>query len=216
MVVEPASFRFAASLAAPTSLEPEGMFVRTNAHFILNALHAVGALVRLDRADDALSALAELGDIQRLLVTRAHTPFVTVAEELELVAAYFRFERRRFGADLEVSIDVEPDVTAALVPTLILLPLVENAVKHGAARLSGRCRIAVSAERRDDRIQLQVRNNAPACPVRPEHGLRFGLSSVRERLAAVYGGRAACLYQDQQGREVTVRLRLPATPRQAA
>lgn len=184
---------------------------RTQAHFLFNALHAVGTLVRLQRNDEASRALFQLADLQRRLVEHDERAFVPLADELTLAELYLGFERVRFGDAMEVTFDCAPELREWPVPNLILLPLVENAVKHGVARRLGRGRVTVCATRHDDALRLEVRNDPPQCDKRALAGLGFGLRSVRERVAALYGDGAAFTFTASAPHGVVATLLLPVS-----
>jgi hypothetical protein len=184
----------------------ESLGQRLQPHFLFNALHAVGGLVRAQRSEAALGALSDLAELLRLSLEHGSKAVVPLGLELDLIERYLAFEGRRFGARLEVEVDVPGECLSARVPSLVLLPLVENAVKHGVSPRPDGGRVQVAAERRGARLRLTIedgpRRGAPpdaaagaagaepgAAAPGPSLGLGQGL--VRERLALLYGQRAS-------------------------
>jgi LytS/YehU family sensor histidine kinase len=116
----------------------------------------------------------------------------------------------RFPKRLDVRIDVPADLRSARVPPLILQPLVENAIKHGVARTVEPVRLTIAALEEDTQLILIVENDrGPAEPVKGEHDTGVGLANVRERLAARFGGEAACESGPLPGGGWRVTLTLP-------
>jgi len=156
-------------------------------HFLFNTLNAISELVHEDAAT-ADRMITSLSDLLRESLAAGAADQVTLAKELELLDRYVGIQRARFGDRLDVRVDVEDDeARGALVPILILQPLVENAIRHGiAARLSAG-RIHVRAARRADRLVLEVEDDGPG--VERHEGARegVGLGNARARLQALYG-----------------------------
>src|SRR5678815_4220103 len=116
--------------------------------FLFNTLNTISGLVRVDDKASAITMLAGLGDLLRLLLRSDGAQEVPVRQEIELIQRYLQIEQVRFGDQLAVEVSVEPGVEDALVPNLILQPLVENAVRHGVGTATGRVAVVV---RRIDR-----------------------------------------------------------------
>ncbi len=194
-------------------------------HFLFNALHTVSATMYDDpaAADEMLDQLAEL---LRASLRTAQADEVPLGEELALLDRYLAIQRARFGDRLEVSIQVEPGADSLLVPSLLLQPLVENAIRHGNAERAGRGAIAVRAHREDGRLVLEVEDDGSGAtgpgavvvgPVlagnRGAAGVAvrgIGLSATAERLQLLYGD--AQTFSAGTGREggFLVRAALPA------
>lgn len=160
-----------------------------NPHFLFNALNAVSGLVRRGEGEAAVTMLARLGDLLRRTLNgdgRQETP---LGEELDLLDQYLAIERVRFGERLDVSVEVEASLFDALVPTLVLQPIVENALRHGVARTPGPGAVRISAERRNGSLVLTVRDTGPGFTEMPERAAQgVGLANTRARLAQLYGG----------------------------
>jgi two-component system LytT family sensor kinase len=160
-------------------------------HFLFNTLHAVGHLIRTDAAE-AERVLVRLGELLRLMLDTAGEQQVPLRQELDFLRAYLDIERVRYGARLEVRMDVEPGLLEAAVPPLILQPLVENAVLHGPARAGRAGRVEIRARRAGDAmLRLEVWDDGPGLGHYPSagSGKSIGLANTRARLAQLFDGR---------------------------
>jgi two-component system LytT family sensor kinase len=153
-------------------------------HFLFNALHAISALVWEDQAR-ADRLLARLSDLLRLTLSSGTRVETTLAEEVVLLQHYAEIQEARYGDRLRVSFDVESRVRDALVPRLILQPLVENAIRHGITRRITPGQVEVSAWEREGRLHLAVRDDGVGLGSMVSEGL--GLSITRARLRQLYG-----------------------------
>lgn len=153
-----------------------------NPHFLFNALHSVGALVTSDPAHADL-ALECLGDLLRYALGADNS--VLFAQEWKFTGDYLTFERLRLGDLLRVDAHADPAAFSIMVPPLLLQPLVENAVRHGIADRPDGGRIELRAVVQEKRLVLRVTDDGRGDPLGAREGL--GLTSVRRRLAALYG-----------------------------
>jgi two-component system LytT family sensor kinase len=154
-------------------------------HFLFNALNTISATMYDDpAAADAM--IAELGELLRLSLKTVHTQEVPLRAELEALSHYTALMHARFGDNLSVAVDVDPAAADALVPSLILQPLVENAVRHGNVSLLGQGHINVRARREGDRLTIDVLDDGPGGTWEPK-GNGVGLRSTAERLKLLYG-----------------------------
>ena len=154
-------------------------------HFLFNALNGINALVRSGDNGPASKMLVGLGDLLRATLKRRGRQLVTLAEELEHVGLYLDLQKARFGDRLEVEVRVAPELLRAAVPGLILQPLVENAIRHGVERRSGRCAVTIEASRDGSALRLEVADDGPGLGAKERDGI--GLGNVRSRLEALYG-----------------------------
>jgi signal transduction histidine kinase len=180
-------------------------------HFILNVLHALLGMVRRDPAR-AEAALERLGDLLRFgsEVHQAGRDWVPLAREWDFVTSYLELERVRLGGRLTVSASADDGALDVAVPPFALQPLVENAIVHGVAPRAGGGRIEVSARRADGRLKLCVRDDGPgATEEQVASSPRTGLRLLRERLAALYSGRARMRFETPPGGGFGVVLDLP-------
>ncbi len=157
-------------------------------HFLFNTLANVRRLAQLDHK----AAAAMLGDLVEyfsVTLARRDAPQATLGEEARLVDSYLRIHRVRMGARLAYEIDVPRSLARARIPSMILLTLVENAIKHGLNPLAEGGFVRLRAETRGSNLLLQVADNGRGLTVAEGHGT--GLANVRARLAILYGPRAA-------------------------
>ena len=178
-------------------------------HFLFNTLHAISELVHEDpeAADRMIGALSAL---LREALDAGSVRQVPLARELELVGRYLDIQTARFGERLTVHIDVDPTAHDCLVPSLILQPLVENAITHGLGSRTATGHIAIVASRTNDRLRVEVSDNGAG--IARLEGLRegVGLGNTRARLQELYGGRAS-LDVEQRSPGVMVSLSIPAS-----
>ena len=161
--------------------------MQINPHFLFNTLHAVSALVERDPAA-VRRMIARLSELMRATLQESAEPERTVEREVAFVARYLEIMQIRFQDRLEVRVDVDPAARPALVPTLVLQPLVENAVKHGVAEMRGPGRIEIEARRDGEWLRLFVRDNGPGPkPGPPAPGTGVGLTNTAARLRQLYG-----------------------------
>ncbi|HEX2203786.1 MAG TPA: histidine kinase, partial [Longimicrobium sp.] len=175
-------------------------------HFLFNTLQSVATLLHRDPAG-AREMLAGLRTLLERSTRASGAGELPLDEELELLALYTGIERVRFGDRLRVEVAVAPGAGRALVPHLLLQPLVENAVRHAVAR-RGAGTIRVRAEAGDGWLGLEVGDNGEGlAPGRREDGV--GLENTRARLRALYGARHAMELESRPGEGLTVRIRIP-------
>jgi two-component system, LytTR family, sensor kinase len=177
-------------------------------HFLFNTLNAVLSLIESDPAL-AIATLVRLGGILRVALDANAPPLVSLSEEIDFCRRYLEIERTRFQDRLTVTFDVDGSIGEALVPTLLLQPVVENAVKHGISRRPGRGEIRVEAGRRAGGLEIRVHNSeAPGEDGRPPSGTGFGLENVRQRLVHLFGERHtfSCGPASAGGYDVLIRL----------
>lgn len=178
----------ASRLLAKTA-QLQALRYQINPHFLFNTLNSISALIEDDRKEDAERMVEGLSRFLRTTLETEGDEEIPLSDELELQRAYLEVEQIRFP-DLALAIDVDPETEDALVPHLILQPLVENAVKHGVARRSGRSSISISADQSHGKLRLRVRNDTATLRLGQGRPDGIGLANVRERLAARHGAAA--------------------------
>jgi two-component system, LytTR family, sensor kinase len=176
-------------------------------HFLFNTLNTIAGLVREGRNDGAVDMIAGLSDLLRRTLQTTDRQQVELREELEIVRKYLEIEKARFAERLQLQVDVPGELLHARVPSLILQPIVENAVKHGIAKRVQGGTIAVSAARVNGTLTLRVANDGPGFATDWERK-GIGLNNVRERLASLYGGAGELVVRNEDGRAV-VRVVIP-------
>lgn len=155
-------------------------------HFLFNSLNGIAALIRCDpaRAEEMVTSLSEL---LRLALSRSQRQCIPLRDELEFLDRYLEIQQMRFGERLRVERELAAETLDCLVPSLLLQPLVENAVRHGLepAPHPGVLRIAARVD--GARLHLTVTDNGVGLGAGSQAGTGLGVASVRERLAALYG-----------------------------
>lgn len=168
--------------------ELKALRAQLNPHFLFNSLNSLSALTAVDPAR-AREMCVLLSDFLRRSLGLGERRLVALREELDLARAYLAIEQIRFGSRLKVAWRIDPAAEPALLPTLLLQPLVENAIKHGIAALPEGGTLAVAAEVVEGHVLLKVDN--PLDPEAPApQGLGLGLRQVRQRLLGRFGSRA--------------------------
>jgi len=156
-------------------------------HFLFNTLHTISALIHRN-ADAADAMLARLSDLLRLTLNRVRTRQLPLKDELDFIQKYLEIERARFGERLRVVFDVDPKLLDAAVPSLVLQPLVENALKHGIGPKVGGGRVDIIARCDSDQLCLIVRDDGYGVPSNELDALNegVGVSNTRSRLSHLY------------------------------
>jgi LytS/YehU family sensor histidine kinase len=166
----------------------EALEARIHPHFLFNALNTISSLVRTGERKAAVRAVARLGDLMRdLLLDEGQE--IPLAQELDFVGRYLELEQARFGAKLSSRIDADPAVMDALVPRLVLQPLVENALRHGIEPSADPGHVEVRAARTGEMLELQVRDSGAGDAGQTSGSTRIGLANTRARLEHLYGDR---------------------------
>jgi len=157
-------------------------------HFLFNALNAVSALVRENRNDDAVSMIAGLSDLLRRVLQDSARQQVPLYEELDLLDKYLAIQKVRFSDRLQVDANIPAELMHARVPSLILQPIVENALKHGIAKRAQGGAIRIAASRLNGDLKLTVFNDGPKLSSGwQKDGSGVGLSNLVTRLRGLYG-----------------------------
>jgi two-component system LytT family sensor kinase len=180
-------------------------------HFLFNTLHTISALMHRD-IDAADAMLARLSDLLRLTLERLRVQEIPLKEELEFLEKYLEIERTRFGDRLTVVMEIEPNALDVNVPTLILQPLVENAIRHGIAPRIAGGRLQIVARRTGTRLWLMVRDNGPGLSKAKLDAFTqgVGVSNTRSRLEHLYPGAHKFDFQQPSDGGLAVTIEIPA------
>ena len=181
-----------------------------NPHFLFNSLNTIAVLTREGNTTAATRVVEQLSEVLRETLDRSQANEVSLEEELHLVRQYLAVEEARFSDRLRPEFDVDPAVLSAAVPSFALQHLVENALRHGIARRTDAGRVAITARRAGDRLEITVTDDGPgvAADLTPPPG--HGLTNTRERLQTLYPGADASLdVTPAPGRGTIARLRIP-------
>jgi LytS/YehU family sensor histidine kinase len=186
-----------------------------NPHFLFNTLNAISTLVLINDTDTANKMVSRLSDFLRYSLYKDPINKVPLEQEIYAARLYLEIEKVRFSERLSIVIDVEPGTEKALVPSLILQPLIENAIKYAVAREVQGGEIAITARKFGHDLLLEVADNGPGLPEidvshkTPDSGSGVGLVNTRERLAALYDNDFALVLTQNQPRGVKVNIRIP-------
>ncbi|MFZ1136443.1 MAG: histidine kinase, partial [Candidatus Korobacteraceae bacterium] len=190
----------------------EALQSQINPHFLFNTLNSVSSLVRRD-PDSAREMIVKLSNILRRLLRKGGDSFVLLRDEVEFLDDYLDIEVVRFGREkLKVVKELEPASLDHMVPSMILQPLVENAIKHGLADKVEGGSIFIRSRSTDGRIVIEVEDDGVGMPVSgtsASSGTGIGMVNVSERLQVVYGDAAEITIESQPGHGTLVRLVLP-------
>jgi sensor histidine kinase YesM len=184
-----------------------------NPHFLFNTLHSIAELVH-ENPPHAEQMLLRLADLLRKALRSSSALEVGLAEELDFVKGYLEIEQMRLGARLQVTWDVAPDALSARVPSLLLQPLVENAIQHGIAPSLHGGTLMIRAWCEEDFLRLEVRDNGPGLLDRPHdrRGSGVGLANTRGRLQRLYGERHRFELINDRGLLVSMRFPFATAP----
>jgi two-component system, LytTR family, sensor kinase len=160
-------------------------------HFIYNALNSIAGLVRDQLNDAAVSMIVGLSEFLRRALEDSHRSQVALQEEVEYLQRYVDIQKVRFGERLRVDVDIPAEVQGALVPNLLLQPLVENAIKHGISKRVAGGTVRVVGARQGSHLCLSVYNDGSSLPVDWEATQPgVGLRNLRTRLKILHGGKS--------------------------
>jgi two-component system LytT family sensor kinase len=184
----------------------DALRMQINPHFLFNTLHAVSALVERDPGG-VRRMIARLSELLRYTIDSHATDEVPLRDELAFLRRYIEIMEVRFQGKLRVAMNIDADTQGALVPNLILQPIVENALEHGVNRTAGEGQIEIAARREGTRLVLSVRDNGPGLDAQNASGV--GLANTRARLEQLYGDRASLELADAEGGGVLAQIALP-------
>jgi two-component system, LytTR family, sensor kinase len=178
-------------------------------HFLFNTLNTVSALLHKD-VEAADRMIADLSDLLRISLQFGSLQEIPLHEELEFLQGYLAIEQTRFPDRLTVNYDIAPEVLDARVPTLILQPVVENAIRHGIASITEPGVIDISAKASGSQVVLEVRDNGAGLSDSALDALQkgIGLSNTRARLECLYGGDHRFEFSNTRG-GLLVRIAIP-------
>jgi hypothetical protein len=160
-------------------------------HFLFNSLHAISELIE-ESPPRATDMIARLGDFLRHALDSSKQPWIRVGREIEGLQAYLSVQRTRFRDNLDVTLEAAPETLALTMPSLLLQPLVENAIEHGRRHTATILQVRISVLCQDGRLVFRVTNSAPilSAPL-PHSAFGTGLSNVHARLLAAYDNDAS-------------------------
>jgi LytS/YehU family sensor histidine kinase len=207
---------FQAERTRATELERQLAVARLDAlrmqlhpHFLFNTLHTIAGLI-VEQPPTARRMVVALGDLLRLTLKDTGVSVRSLAEELEFADLYLGIEKLRLGDRLMLGYDIEPEATSAEVPQLLLQPLFENAVRHGAARTVDACEVRFRAHRQGHELHLTLYNDGPVrSPGSGSPPFGVGLANTMARLRLYYKDQFQFRYTDRPQGGVQIDLTIP-------
>lgn len=192
-----------------TQAQLHALQMQMEPHFLFNTLNAITSLVAQHKNAEAIRTLGHLDSILRTTLQRRSPEKVPFTEELQLVESYLAIQKVRFADRIEIDIQTTSEARRGLVPSFLLQPLVENAVRHGIESRKFGGRIETKAERLGDQLWMQVRDNGNgvSSPHREGHGI--GLRNIKERLTFFYPNAHQFEIESPSGGGYQVTIRIP-------
>jgi two-component system, LytTR family, sensor kinase len=192
-----------------TASQLSALKMQMHPHFLFNTLSAIMVLVRQGKGQEAETMLSRLSDLLRHTLDDVDAQEVPLWRELDFLRLYLSIEQVRFEDRLRVRIDAGPEVSDALVPHMVLQPIVENAVRHGLGQSEEPVLIHVSISRVNGQLALTVEDDGPGCPDPVFNEKGIGLTNTRSRLERLYGTEATFWVENRVPRGVQVTMTLP-------
>jgi len=186
-----------------------------NPHFLFNTLNAISTLVMAEVNDKANEMLTKLSKFLRYSLDHSPLDRVSLLHELETSRLYLDIEKVRFGDRLRLEFDIASDAESALVPTMLLQPIIENSIKHGISKVESGGSITIRAQRVGDNLLIEVGDDGPGVQNRTAPGEEFvlsngvGVSNIRNRLQEIYGSRHELEFLPVVPHGLTVRVTIP-------
>jgi hypothetical protein len=183
-----------------------------NPHFLFNTLNAISTLILDGRRDTANGMIGSLSAFLRYSLDSDPVQRVTLAQEIDATNLYLGIEQLRFGERLRVRVAVTPETRAALVPSLILQPLIENAIKYAVSKREEGGTIEIEARRTATYLDILLRDDGPGCSnfdERPNGHRGVGLRNTQERLRVLYGDEQTFTIANRDPRGCEIHIRLP-------
>jgi len=179
-----------------------------NPHFLFNVLNGISGLVRVGRSDEATDALSDLSSMLRTILENRDQEMVTVKSELEFIELYLALQKLRFNDKLEIEISAEDNALSILVPFMVMQPLVENAVHHGAQLDKEGNLIKLKLFVLNNMLHFELLNRVPLSS--SESGFGIGIGNNKARLEKIYGSDFSLELQELPDRYFLTRLCVPA------
>ena len=185
--------------------------MQLNPHFLFNTMNSISSLMRID-VDAADTMLEQLSCLMRITLQRGDAQFITLRDEMEFIETYLAMQAQRYAGRVEQHISVDPELYDALVPSMLLQPVVENAFMHGLSKIGSHGELDLSVKRNGPFIDFAVTNsgvglNTAADPKPEGHGV--GLANIKSRLKLHYGDDSSLSIAEVRPRQVQVSIRLP-------
>jgi two-component system LytT family sensor kinase len=185
--------------------------MQLNPHFLFNTMNGISSLMRIS-VDAADTMLEQLGSLLRITLERGDAQFVSLHDEMEFIELYLSMQDKRYVGRVHQSITIDPELYDALIPAMILQPIVENAYAHGLSKLESSGILSIEAHREDHRVRLSVLNSGiglGSYSSRRSGCKGVGLANINSRLQLHYGEDHSFQIRETDGDKVLVTLTLP-------
>jgi LytS/YehU family sensor histidine kinase len=219
LIVEQQADQMATLESQATSAQLAMLRYQLNPHFLFNTLNSISTLVLLKQTERANAMLSRLSSFLRYTLVYEPTAQVTVAQEVETLKLYLEIEKMRFEDRLRPNFTIDPAVTKARLPSLLLQPLVENAIKYAVTPREEGADIDVQARLIGGRVHIVVSDTGGGLnegALRPNDSTGVGLSNIRERLVQAYGEDQSIEINDQTSSGFSVTIDIPYREQEAA
>ena len=192
--------------------------MQLNPHFLFNTMNGISSLMRSD-VEAADTMLEQLSGLLRITLERGNAQFVALRDEMEFIEIYLALQERRYGDRIRQVVDIDPGMHDALVPAMILQPIVENAYTHGLSKITRAGVLEIHARQEGMNLRLSVLNSGiglvtPSAPATDRH--RVGLTNIRNRLQLHYGAHHTFLIHEVDRSQVEAVMTIPLRLTQAA
>jgi two-component sensor histidine kinase len=187
-----------------------------NPHFLFNTLNAISTLVLEQNTELANRMVTKLSSFLRYSLDNDPMQKITLDQELKALQLYLDIEKVRFEERLSLEVDIEDKARDALIPSLLLQPLIENAIKYGIARAEGGGHLRISAKVFAGDLLMEVSDDGPGCELvngEIPNARGVGLRNTRERLATLYGPQHSIRLSKTEPHGLTIAIRIPYTPK---
>ncbi len=189
----------------------QALRMQINPHFLFNTMNGISSLMH-SNVDAADQMLEQLSSMLRITLERGPAQLIALREEIEFIEMYLALQNRRFSGRIHQRISIEPQLHDALVPTMILQPLVENAFVHGFSKMTGEGTLEIQAMRRNRRLRIIVRNNGAGLHNTNEQGRvtsGTGLNNIRNRLQLLFDQEQSLTIRESAPNVVQVEVSFP-------
>jgi two-component system LytT family sensor kinase len=186
-----------------------------NPHFLFNTLNAISTLVLSKATEQANEMLTKLSKFLRYSLDHSPLDRVSLAHELETSQLYLDIEKVRFGERLKLEFEIDQEAEKALVPTMLLQPIIENSIKHGISRAERGGTICIQAHKLKDRLEIKVIDDGPGLTASQLNDTEFsfssgvGVSNIRNRLSEIYGEQHQLEFVNEAPHGLTVKVNIP-------
>lgn len=163
--------------------ELQGLQARINPHFLYNSLNSIASLIH-EKPDKAEDMTIKLSKLFRYTINTKDETFVKVKDEMEIVNIYLDIEKIRFEDKVNITVDIDESIQENLIPRFLIQPLIENSLKHGINKMSGKGDLALKIKDIDDKVSISVHDNGPPFP--SEMNIGYGMQSTYDKLNLLY------------------------------